>query len=394
MRTVVIFREELLPVSETFIAAQAAALKQYTPVYVGLFAAARSLHLDGPKALLQNSPAGHSDWRARAYRHYPYAPRFHRRVKGFRPDLIHAHFSTDATSALGLQDHLNLPSIVTLHGYDVCARADAFACGTRGRRYLSRLPKLFHRTSRFICVSNAIRQHAINAGFPKEKLTVHYTGVDCSQFTPIEAGKRDPHLIVFVGRLVEKKGCQYLLRAMSMLQSHPGVTAPPRLVAIGDGPLRGELEALSRQLSLNAQFLGEQPSETVRNWVGKARVLCNPSVTAADGDSEGFGMVFTEAQAMGTPAVGSLHGGIPEAVRDGMTGLLAPERDVTTLATHLHRFLSDEAFWQACSLRARTWVLQSFDLHKQTHRLEHIYEEVVTEVRAGSRFKSRTTVTG
>jgi colanic acid/amylovoran biosynthesis glycosyltransferase len=381
MRSVVIFREQLLPVSETFIAAQAAALKNYTPAFVGLVAAARSLPLDGQKALLTNSPGTLAKCRAKAYQQYPYAPRFHRSIKELRPDLIHAHFSIDGTSALGLQDHLKVPSIVTLHGYDVSTRRDEWERGMRGRRYLARLPKLFHQTSRFLCVSDAIRHHAIRAGFPQEKLVVHYTGVDCGQFTPLESDKRDPALIVFVGRLVEKKGCEYLLRAIGMMRTHSHLSTPARLVIVGDGPLRTNLEVLSRLLNVNAQFLGAQPSEVVRKWIGKARVLCNPSVTAADGDSEGFGMVFTEAQAMGTPVVSSRHGGIPEAVCDGKTGLLAPERDVTMLATHLHRFLTDDAFWQSCSVRATAWVRQRFDLHKQTRQLENIYEEVVMEAK-------------
>jgi glycosyltransferase involved in cell wall biosynthesis len=232
-------------------------------------------------------------------------------------------------------------------------------------------------------VSDAIKQHAIRAGFPQEKLVVHYTGVDCTRFTPLESSQRDPALIVFVGRLVEKKGCEYLLRAVGMMRTHSHLSTPARLVIIGDGPLRTDLEALSRVLNLDVQFLSAQPSEVVREWMGKARVLCNPSVTAADGDSEGFGMVFTEAQAMGTPVVSSHHGGIPEAVCDGKTGLLAPERDVPTLAAHLHRFLTDDAFWQSCSVRATAWVRQRFDLHKQTRQLENIYEEVVMEAKHG-----------
>jgi colanic acid/amylovoran biosynthesis glycosyltransferase len=383
LRTVAIFREHLLPVSETFIAAQAAALKDYTPVFVGLMAAAPSLPLDGQKVLLTNSPGTLAKCRAEAYRRYPYAPRFHSSVRRFRPDLIHAHFSIDGTSALGLQDYLNVPSIVTLHGYDVTTRTDEWRREMGGRRYLARLPKLFHQTSRFLCVSDAIRHHAIKAGFPQDKLVVHYTGVDCSQFMPIEADKRDQELVVFIGRLAEKKGCEYLVRAMAMLAAHPESSTPARLVVIGDGPLRQDLKALARLLNVDAQFLGAQPSEVVRKWIGKARVLCNPSVTAANGDSEGFGMVFAEAQAMGTPVVSSRSGGIPEAVCDGKTGLLAPERDVTTLATHLHRFLTDDAFWQSCSNRATAWVRERFDLHKQTRRLENIYEEVVMEAKRG-----------
>jgi colanic acid/amylovoran biosynthesis glycosyltransferase len=383
MRTVAIYRERLLPVSETFIAAQAAALKDYTPVFVGLVAVAGGLPIDGQKAVLRNSSDILSKCRAKAYRQFPYAPSFHRSVKRFRPDLIHAHFSVDGTSVFALQDHLNVPSVVTLHGYDVTTRMEEWKRTMGGRRYLARLPKLFHRTSRFLCISDAIKQRAISVGFPEGKLVVHYTGVDCSQFTPLEPNQRDRALIVFVGRLLEVKGCEYLLRAMALLGTQAGMNAPAELVVIGDGPLRGELEALSRQLKLNAQFLGAQPSAVVREWIGKARILCNPSVRSAEGHAEGFGMVFAEAQAMGTPVVSFRSGGIPEAVCDGKTGLLAPERDVPMLAAHLHRFLTDDAFWQSCSDRATSWVRERFDLHKQTPELENIYEEVVMEAKHG-----------
>jgi colanic acid/amylovoran biosynthesis glycosyltransferase len=380
MRSVVIFREQLLPISETFIAAQAAALKDYTPVFVGLVATARGLPLDGQQALLKNSSSTLAKCRAEAYRRYPYAPRFHSSVKRFRPELIHAHFSIDGTSAIGLQDYLNVPSIVTLHGYDVTTRADEWKREMGGRRYLARLPELFHRTSRFLCVSNAIKQCAISAGFPEAKLVVHYTGVDCGRFTALEPNQRDRSLIVFVGRLAEKKGCEYAIRALAGIRSE---SRSARLVVIGDGPLRGSLEELAVSLGIQCQFLGAQSAERVRHYVGRARALLNPSVTAQNGDSEGFGMVFAEAQAMGTPVVSSLSGGIPEAVCDGKTGLLAPERDVTALATHLHRFLTDDAFWQTCSIRAAAWVRERFDLHKQTRLLENIYEEVVMEAKHG-----------
>ncbi len=181
MRTVAIYRERLLPISETFIAAQAAALKDYTPVFVGLVPVAGSLPIHGQKAVLRNSSDILSKYRAKAYRQFPYAPSFHRSVKRFRPDLIHAHFSVDGTSMFALQDHLNVPSVVTLHGYDVTTRTEEWKRSMGGRRYLARLPKLFHRTSRFLCVSDAIKPRAIGAGFPEGKLVVHYTGVDCSK---------------------------------------------------------------------------------------------------------------------------------------------------------------------------------------------------------------------
>jgi glycosyltransferase involved in cell wall biosynthesis len=106
-------------------------------------------------------------------------------------------------------------------------------------------------------------------------------------------------------------------------------------------------------------------------------VLLNPSVTAQNGDSEGFGMVFAEAQAMGTPVVSTLHGGIPEAVSDGQTGLLAPERDVVTLTKNLRLLLTHEERWRELSANGVRWVRERFNLRQQSHLLEELYDEAI-----------------
>jgi colanic acid/amylovoran biosynthesis glycosyltransferase len=108
--------------------------------------------------------------------------------------------------------------------------------------------------------------------------------------------------------------------------------------------------------------------------MSRARVLCNPSVTAAGGDIEGFGMVFAEAQAVGTPVVSFTHAAIPEAVSHGVTGLLCPERSVEPLAEALSVFLTDESFWLKTSERAVVWVRNQFDIARQTIKLETIYD--------------------
>jgi colanic acid/amylovoran biosynthesis glycosyltransferase len=102
-----------------------------------------------------------------------------------------------------------------------------------------------------------------------------------------------------------------------------------------------------------------------------------PSVTAANGDSEGFGMVFAEALAMGTPVVSFRHGGIPEAVRDRVTGLLAPEGDAEALAANLLRLLRDDKLWEELSENGVRWVNKYFDIEKQTAKLEDIYTDVI-----------------
>jgi glycosyltransferase involved in cell wall biosynthesis len=254
-----------------------------------------------------------------------------------------------------------------------------------GRLYLKHKQELFRRASLFICISEFIKQRAMEAGFPESKLRVHYIGID-REFFCLTAQPRDPNLVIFVGRLIEQKGCRYLIEAMKIVRQK---CADAKLVVIGDGPAREEFTALAEESAISCQFLGAQPPEVIRDWLGRARLFCCPSVTGVNGAREGLGTVFTEAQAMGVPVVSSNIGGIPEAVRHGETGLLAPERDPNCLARHILRYLTDDAFWRASSYRAVEWTKERFDLRQQTQKLENIYEEVIDQA-AGRHYRRST----
>ena len=157
--------------------------------------------------------------------------------------------------------------------------------------------------------------------------------MDLRGFTITEqSNHKDPNMVLYVGRLVPYKGCDYLLRAMQRVQQQ---RPQAHLIVIGEGFFRSHLEQLAAELGVRCQFLGEKPQKEIRSWYERARVFCGPSVTLEDGMSEAFGNVFSEAQAMGVPVVSFQHGGIPETMQGGITGLLAPERDVPTLAKHL-----------------------------------------------------------
>ena len=106
--------------------------------------------------------------------------------------------------------------------------------------------------------------------------------------------------------------------------------------------------------------------------------------------SEAFGNVFSESQAMGVPVVSFRHGGIPETIREGITGLLAPERDVEQLAAHLTRYLEDNSFWLRSREEGMRWVRQHFDVRLQTAKLEDLYDGVILQFRPGSRLQAAT----
>ncbi len=226
----------------------------------------------------------------------------------------------------------------------------------------------------FLAVSEFIRWQMLARGYPPERTRVHYIGVDTVKFSPPPDEARREPLVVFVGRLVEKKGCEYLIRAMAEAAPALGET---ELVVIGDGPLRASLETLAKEKLRRYRFLGVQSPEQIRDWLGRARLFSMPSVEANSGDSEGFGIVFLEAQSMGVPVVSFRHGGIPEAVADGVTGLLSDERDWRGLAANLAELCKDDARWSIMSRAARQRTVEQFDLARQTQALEAIYNETV-----------------
>ncbi|MBD2166682.1 glycosyltransferase [Calothrix membranacea FACHB-236] len=371
----VIFNGRLLPKSETFIRTQGEGLKLFTPYYVGA-RLINGLPLPPERTLVINQGSILGAAKELIFKYSGYAPKLSRQIQQLNPKLIHAHFGVCGTLALPLARSLNLPLIVTFHGLDATmtdeyARQDSITT----RIYLRRREALKQETKLFIAVSNFLKDRLIQQGFPANKILVHYIGVDTKIFQPDPSFVREP-IVLFVGRLVEKKGCQYLIEAMAKVQA---AMPEVKLVVIGDGPLRAALEHSAKSSLKNYQFLGVQPPEVVRNWMNRAKVFCVPSVKAASGDCEGFGIVFAEAQAVGLPVVSFAHGGIPEAVGHNETGLLAKEGDSQELAHYILQLLQDIHLWQRFSFNSPKRIVRQFDLHRQIPVLENIYQAVLDE---------------
>lgn len=360
--TIIVYRDELLGISETFIRAQAESLNHYRPYFVGLRRRA-GLSLPEKRVHVISRPGGWGRLQRARFKLLGPGLSLRRRLANEQPVLIHAHFGPDGCNAMGLADALNIPLIVSLHGYDV-TRKDSH----QERLYLRRRPQLFNRAARFLCVSNFIREQALAIGFPAHRTVVHYTGIDTDFFSPDPSVRREP-VMLFVGRLVPEKGCTYLLQAMAYVQR----LVPARVIIIGDGPLRASLEQQAAATLKNCQFLGAQHIEIVRDWMNRARVFCTPSII------EGFGMVFAEAQAMGLPVAGFEAGGVPEAVADGETGFLVTNGDWRALATKLVLLLMFPSLWEQFSEAARQRVRRLFDIQKQKSALENIYQSVLRD---------------
>jgi colanic acid/amylovoran biosynthesis glycosyltransferase len=369
---VLIYRDRLLYPSETFIREQTESLERFTPYYLGA-RPIRGIETPGARTLFIGGSGAIGRMNEILFKGLHMAPFTFNRLSRIRPQLIHAHFGMDAVEAMPIARRLRVPLVVTFHGHDVNVNDAVTAMNRRGRRYLRHRHQLGKFSSLNIVVSRSAHRDLLARGFVNRDIFLHYIGVDVTKFSRNFAVARE-NIVLFVGRLVEMKGCEYAIRAMAALQQE---IADTRLVIIGDGPLRPSLEMLARELNCRCEFLGVQSSEAVRGWMSRARVFCTPSVTATSGNVEAFGIVFIEAQAMELPVVSTTAGGIPEAVENGVTGLLAPEKDWRALAAHLHTMLTDFVLWEKFSLAGRQRVCREFNLQSQTRILEAKYQEVI-----------------
>lgn len=375
--TVVIFLADLLPPSETFISAQAHALRRFAPCFAGLRLVPCGLPLDPcDTVVLTPSDSLTDKLRRRLFiESGASAPDFLRAVERRRPALLHAHFAIDAALALPLHRQLNLPLIVTLHGYDITSTPQALRHSAPGRVFLRRRAELIARAAFFVCVSDHIHREALDQGIPEQKLRTVPIGVDLHFFAPdpLRSRSRDP-IILFVGRLVEKKGCTHLIRAMSLLQDrHPEA----RLVILGDGPLMEPLQAQARTSVRQYTFLGAQPPCVVRDLMYRASVLAAPSIVAPSGDTEGLPITLCEAQAIGLPIVAFRGPGIAEAIVENETALLVPPGQHAAFAGAIGSILEGPGLSARLASAGRRRAEAHFSLAAQTARLEDLYTEAV-----------------
>ena len=376
MKSVLIFRHQLFKISEPFITQQSEQLKHFKPIYVGRsrFGAAPDQALS---VALEDNPSQsklHSKiWQVTTRDPKPYLAA----LQGKHAKLIHAHFGVEGIYALKLANTLQIPLITTFHGFDATTSLAALIkSGSPSWINYARLrSKLAREGDLFLCVSNFIRKRVLELGFPPEKTHVHYIGIDSKAIQPRPPEKELP-IVLHVARLVEKKGTEYLIKAFKDVNKKAPHT---KLLIIGEGPLRGQLESLVDKLELKKciTFAGAQSHSQVLAHMQESAMLVLPSVYSKTGDAEGLGMVLLEAAAYGLPLIGTEHGGIPEVVIEGETGYLVPERDENALAEKIITLMSNQQERFRMGRNARKLIESSFDIHVQTEKLEAFYEEVL-----------------
>jgi glycosyltransferase involved in cell wall biosynthesis len=265
-----------------------------------------------------------------------------RLVRHGKFDLVHAHWVLpQGLIGAALRRRLGVPLLTTAHGADVYALKTAVT--TRAKRWA------VQSSDHVTAVSRSLARQVVALGADPDRLSILSMGVDTRRFRPERASdalrrQLNPTgpVLLFVGRLVEKKGAAYAIDAMPAILDE---VAHTRLIIVGDGPERPTLEARVRKLGLedDVHFAGAISHDELPAYVASADLFVGPSVVEQNGDTDSFGLVFAEALASGCPVIATDVGGIEDVVIDGETGVVVPQRDAPAIADAAVRLLRNAA---------------------------------------------------
>jgi len=283
--------------------------------------------------------------------------------------VLHVYFGHIAVHLLPLLRHPPVPVIVSFHGADAMVDMDKPAYRAAAREMFS--------LARLVLVrSRSLAERIEEAGCPPEKIRIHRTGIPLERF-PFEARKfpEDGAWRFFQAcRLIPKKGLATSLRAFAAFaKRYPAA----RFVIAGEGPLLAEMERLAGELGIaeKVAFRGFLSQEALLGEFRSAHAFLHPSEIGADGNQEGVPNSMLEAMATGLPALATRHGGIPEAVDDGLSGFLVAERDHEALAGAMLKLADDPARYAAMGATAAQAAAERFEQSRQVATLEGYYAE-------------------
>jgi len=378
-RRVMVFTGQVLPISQTFIAAHCAHLMRYKPTLVGL-SPDNGITAFGYPSVIFN--AGHKpSLLQRAEFTLGFSRRMARLIAEIKPALIHAHFADNAALILPYARAAGIPLVVTLHGYDVAIKMPPLRLRTQIIK--SRRKAVATQSAMVLAVSEYLRDRALAHGFSNANLKVHYLGIPIPEAPTVPAQEKAPR-IIYAGRLYEKKGIDKVIAAFAEVRrSIPDA----ELHVVGDGPLRPLVEAAKSEIGGIVSY-GALPHAKLLEVMKTGRIFTMPSRDAKNGDYEGFGLVLLEAQALGFFVVTSNVTGTREAIMDGVTGFCIDPNDHLALARACTGLLSDPDRCDAMGRAAIAFVREKFDIVRRTEILEAYYDDILhPEHHAAARVK-------
>ena len=285
--------------------------------------------------------------------------------------VLHVYFGHVGPQFIPLMKVWRRPIIVSFHGAD--AGLDMEKPG-----YKAALAEVFRLAAQIQVRSDALGEDLVRLGCPKDKIVLQRTGVPMESwpFRERTAPENGAWRMMQSCRFIDKKGLDTTLQAFALIAAkYPQA----RLSLVGDGPLRASLEQQAQDLKIGdkVDFPGFLPNAKVAEALYASHLYFHPSRTSADGNREGVPNAMLEAMASGVPVIATRHGGIPEAITDGESGLLVEENDAQGLAAGAIRILEDPSLRQKLGQAGHEVVKATFARDAQAKRLAGLYKHLM-----------------
>jgi len=286
---------------------------------------------------------------------------FAEECRRFGAEHIHVHFASRSLS-LGLMMGMltDLPVSCTVHAFDIFTRnPDSLTMRLSKCKFIASISQFNVEYLRKTC-GNSVA----------DLCRVVHCGIDVEKFRSI---RRQPESgrIVCVCRLSPKKGLDIAIRACAKLRDN---NVKFIFEIAGDGPQRRDLEELIERLHLSdkVKLLGARPNDQLTELFSRASVFLMPCVKTLDGDMDGIPVAMMEAMVCGVPVVSTAISGIPELVEDGVTGRLAPEKNIDALAQILQELIENMDKIEQFGKAGRERVLKDFSISENATKLREL----------------------
>jgi colanic acid/amylovoran biosynthesis glycosyltransferase len=297
----------------------------------------------------------------------------------YQPHILHSHFGDIAWKDRGVAQRAGLKHVGTFYGYDVNYIPQVEPV------WSTRYQELFAHIDCVLCEGPYMARDIIKLGCPAQKVRVHHLGVEVENigYSPRVWQPGTPLRVLIAASFREKKGIPYAIEALARIRHLVDL----EVTIIGDA---NELERSQQekrkilatiekhQFDEHICLRGYQPYHVLMEEAYRHHIFLSPSVTASDGDTEGGAPVsLIDMAASGMPIVSSRHCDIPEVILDGVSGLLADERDVDGLVDHLTWLIEHPDEWRPMLDAGRRRMEKEYHAKVQGERLAEVYASLL-----------------
>ncbi|MCX9083029.1 MAG: glycosyltransferase [Candidatus Methanoperedens sp.] len=282
-----------------------------------------------------------------------------------RIELIHAHFASMGNVSRRLSKILGLPYTLTAHAFDIYMYPD-----------VDNLREVMENAHSVVTISDYNKNHLQGKIGIMNRIDVIRCGIDINRFSPRRRSMvNDGIKLLTVTRLVEKKGLEYLIRAIPIvIKEIPDCN----LTIVGTGPLNDQLHQLVHDLKLEGylQFKGDQSDLELMHYYENAEMFILPCIIAQNGDRDGIPVAIMEAMAMELPVISTMVSGIPELVEDGISGILVSQKDEKAIADAIIKLHKDRKLRLEMGAKGRQIIENKYNIVSESEKLIKIFNKM------------------